>query len=315
MKVYSMEHGFWEQVVSHIPQKKYRSIIEDLRMSLYSSDYITPTKIRNIAHTLRDKTHSEAKQKDICTVEKAVLDTLANIAPTTIGEFRLDDEVYNLITDTTSRITFICNETMVELDNGKIVPVYFVTKNKVAKATGKALCENKNFKSNFRIVTITTSLRSLLNDVWANEIDFEPFYQRGVVWSTEQKQSYVENLFEGRAEMRATLILKPYAESIKSGVVYELMDGKQRLNAILEFIKGEFPIYEDIYFRNLQVRDINFLLSHEFKYDRIEKIKDDTFSDSEKIRLFLELNAFNTMQSPEWLATLVTCLDDINQSA
>ena len=50
-----------------------------------------------------------------------------------------------------------------------------------------------------------------------------PEYQRALVWTLKQKQDYINNLFNGMAEIRPTILL--YYEDKKD--IYEVLDGKQ----------------------------------------------------------------------------------------
>ena len=69
---------------------------------------------------------------------------------------------------------------------------------------------------------------------------FDPVYQRDLVWTREQKQAFLEALVTGQAKIEPTFIKRPF----KTGQPdYEVLDGKQRLNAILDYVHGDFPIY------------------------------------------------------------------------
>ena len=68
-----------------------------------------------------------------------------------------------------------------------------------------------------------------------------PEYQRELVWTLNQKQDYVTNLFNGMAEIRPTILL--YYEDKKD--IYEVLDGKQRLTTLFQFIDNEFAIIVD----------------------------------------------------------------------
>ena len=68
-------------------------------------------------------------------------------------------------------------------------------------------------------------------------------YQRKLVWSIEEKRDFVDFLIRG---FPVPLIL--FAETQDEfGKRFEIIDGMQRLNAIVAFIEGEFD-YEDSYF-------------------------------------------------------------------
>ena len=64
-------------------------------------------------------------------------------------------------------------------------------------------------------------------------------YQRKLVWSLEEKHTFIDSLRKG---LPVPLILA--AEEVVSGntTVYEVIDGMQRLNAIVSFIENEYPL-------------------------------------------------------------------------
>lgn len=67
-------------------------------------------------------------------------------------------------------------------------------------------------------------------------------YQRKLVWSIEEKRNFIDSLVKG---FPVPLIL--LAETEKLTRQYEIIDGMQRLNAIMSFIEGEFD-YDDAFF-------------------------------------------------------------------
>lgn len=73
------------------------------------------------------------------------------------------------------------------------------------------------------------------NRIWLN-----PTYQREAVWTRSQKQLLVDSLLQDID------IPKLYFRSIDSnGYHYEVVDGQQRLRAISEYLRSEFPLSED----------------------------------------------------------------------
>lgn len=87
------------------------------------------------------------------------------------------------------------------------------------------------------------------------------YYQRGFVWSLEEKQLLIESIYN---EVSIGTFIFRYrgwkeGENLKKlGHLdfgrYEIVDGKQRLNAILSFIRGDFPDFEGRYFGDFSER-------------------------------------------------------------
>ena len=81
----------------------------------------------------------------------------------------------------------------------------------------------------------------------ARETDMDPEYQRGHVWTDRQRSLYIGALIEGRANDSAAIVLyeRTYGLGGPSEVVddlyYEVVDGKQRLTAIVMFHDQKLP--------------------------------------------------------------------------
>ena len=67
----------------------------------------------------------------------------------------------------------------------------------------------------------------------SNRLNLNPTYQRGDVWPNRDSQKLIESILRG-IPLPSIIILKPSSE--RANVVYEVVDGKQRLTAILRFI-------------------------------------------------------------------------------
>ncbi len=63
-------------------------------------------------------------------------------------------------------------------------------------------------------------------------------YQRKLVWTIEEKEKFIESISYGFPVPLILVALSKY----KSDTVYEIIDGMQRLNAIISFIQNEFHL-------------------------------------------------------------------------
>ena len=140
-----------------------------------------------------------------------------------------------------------------------------------------------------------------------------PEYQRELVWTLEQKQDYINNLFNGMAEIRPTILL--YYEDKKD--VYEVLDGKQRLTTLFQFIDNEFAIIvdgEEVHFNDLIDTDKKFILNHNVYWTRIMPFKVlEPIALEDKLTLFLEKNYLGTRMSDEQINKVLNMLDDIKK--
>ena len=146
-------------------------------------------------------------------------------------------------------------------------------------------------------------------DVWFDN----PEYQRTLVWTLKQKQDYITNLFNGMAEIRPTILL--YYEDKKD--IYEVLDGKQRLTTLFQFIDNEFAIIvdgEEVYFKDLIDIDKKFILNHNVYWTRIMSFKVlEPIALEDKLTLFLEKNYLGTRMSDEQINKVLNMLDDIQK--
>jgi hypothetical protein len=85
---------------------------------------------------------------------------------------------------------------------------------------------------------------------WGNingEIDLNPDYQRGNVWTKKQKIAYIEYVLRGGISGRDIFWNCPGWMGNFRGPM-ELVDGKQRVTAVLEFQENKFKVF-GYYFR------------------------------------------------------------------
>jgi hypothetical protein len=70
----------------------------------------------------------------------------------------------------------------------------------------------------------------------------EPDYQRGHVWSRDQQIAFVEfGLMGGESSMIITTNCPGWMRDFRGP--YELIDGLQRVTAVLAFLRGEIPAF------------------------------------------------------------------------
>ena len=86
------------------------------------------------------------------------------------------------------------------------------------------------------------SIQSIYNWYKDNKLFVNRRYQRKLVWTQEEKQRLIESILK-KYPIPAILI----SEREQSGA-YEIIDGLQRLHAIVSFIETSFPTLEGKYF-------------------------------------------------------------------
>lgn len=92
-------------------------------------------------------------------------------------------------------------------------------------------------ESHSDLVVRAESVQSLYGDFRSGRLIVNRRYQRKLVWSVEEKQSFIDSLLRG---LPVPLILVAEVDE-GSGRQLEIIDGLQRLNAIFGFLENEFP--------------------------------------------------------------------------
>lgn len=146
--------------------------------------------------------------------------------------------------------------------------------------------------SNLKVVVITSDIRNFLDLYAEGEYDFDPCYQRGLVWTLEQKQAFILALFSGRAYLKPTFLFKGWSSGFKA---YEVIDGKQRLNTVIEFVKGQFAV-NGYYYKDLGLVDVTKFIRTPMEYTVIEyydaKVGMVEMPLEQRVELFLQLNEY-----------------------
>jgi hypothetical protein len=94
------------------------------------------------------------------------------------------------------------------------------------------------------------SMSDILLKAYYFGTDFEPEYQRDYVWELEDKIALIDSIFCNIDIGKFVFIHKGFNEKY----LYEILDGKQRVRAILDYYENRFP-YKGRYFNDLSKRD------------------------------------------------------------
>lgn len=147
-----------------------------------------------------------------------------------------------------------------------------------------------------------------------NKIGMKPQYQRNLIWTLEQKQEYITALLKSRAEIKPIFTLE--YENGNDGI-YEVVDGKQRLNAIFEFVEDKFSVPFDknqgkeMKFSELSAKDVLKILNFNVE-QTIFICFEGKIPLSFKIELFLEINEKGTRISEEHIKKVKQMINQKN---
>lgn len=94
-----------------------------------------------------------------------------------------------------------------------------------------------------------TYSRNWLADQWLARSDYDPFdlnapYQRGSVWSVDQRRALIRSLLLGVPVGTATVAELPFegTHSTAPGTFYRVVDGKQRVETLRMFASDGFTV-------------------------------------------------------------------------
>jgi hypothetical protein len=81
-----------------------------------------------------------------------------------------------------------------------------------------------------------------------------PDFQRCHVWTREQQIAYVENMLRGYPSGRDVYYNHPTWGSYENATSYplEIIDGQQRINAVVAFLGNEFPVFGNTYYKDFE---------------------------------------------------------------
>ena len=160
------------------------------------------------------------------------------------------------------------------------------------------------YLSRVRKDVLRTFVSYFFEEYWDN-IDFEPSFQRGLVWSQKQKEAYILALFEHRTELSPTFVLdQDKVNEIMNLKKMISIDGKQRLHAVKEFMDDKFSV-KGMYYSQLKESDKFYLQSLDFdmvvyRNPNVSK----TLDYKTQFEIFLAINSWGVPQAEEHIKKL-----------
>lgn len=102
--------------------------------------------------------------------------------------------------------------------------------------------------SNYVIDVEWNHLKGWLKDIKDDiGLDFDPPYQRGYVWNEDQKIAYVEYCLRGGFSGKDIFWNSARWQGGGMPGVMEIVDGKQRVSAVLDFLDNKFKAFGSHY--------------------------------------------------------------------
>lgn len=147
-------------------------------------------------------------------------------------------------------------------------------------------------KDDIRLSYSQREIYSIMGIYYRNAgLDLNPDYQRDLVWNEDQKVSLIDSIFRNIDIGKFTIIRRPFKEDRKH--YYEILDGKQRVKAIMDFYECRFK-YMGKTFNDLHWRDRIHFVHYNISWAETEPL-----TDEQKYRYFLKLNVSGVPISEE----------------
>jgi hypothetical protein len=182
------------------------------------------------------------------------------------------------------------------------------------------------FITNFKLTTMKTirELRDVM-DFYPNELSSQLKYftrqnidwnvylptkgknlQRDFVWSLEQKRELINSMLIGRHIPHCAIVNIVDPNNDHKDIL-QVIDGKQRLSAMVDFYENKFTIElegNEYYFKDLP-NDYQLAISHyHFRYYVVNEPYGSPMTDEQKINWFKFINFAGTPQDAEHLRGL-----------
>lgn len=101
--------------------------------------------------------------------------------------------------------------------------------------------EKRKLLKNTKIIRQTWSIQEIYRKIENKQLKLDPDYQRNKIWKQDKKIAFIESLFMGIIVPPIYVVEIP-GENMLSSCTYEIVDGKQRLTAIYEFLCGKYKL-------------------------------------------------------------------------
>lgn len=103
---------------------------------------------------------------------------------------------------------------------------------------------------------------TMMDDVKSGKINLDPVYQRKLTWTLNNKRDFIYNLFEKLSYVPPILLCIDQSSSQQWNVI----DGKQRISTIKDFIDNKFKDIHGRFFKDLSLQHQETILDNDRLY-------------------------------------------------
>lgn len=159
-----------------------------------------------------------------------------------------------------------------------VVP--WVSVRPLLKGDGSSFSCNEDIRIYFNNSTVDSLLSKHLNF----GVDFKPDYQRDFVWEDSDRELLLDSIFMGADIGKFVFRSKEPDEWLEDGLLYEIIDGKQRMLTLLDYYENRFS-YKGFFYNDLSPRD-----RRRFKDTPVSIAEVNNVTKKDTLRIFLMLN-------------------------
>ena len=171
----------------------------------------------------------------------------------------------------------------------------------IVGVTDTKFSKNQDVKLDF----YNSTIENLLLKKYHFGIDFEPDYQRKYVWNQKDKELLLDSIFKNIDIGKFVLIHISDKEWHKRGLGYEILDGKQRLNTLIEFYENRIA-YNGKCFNDLSGMDKRTFTEHQVAVAEAKEMDKKTV-----LKYFLMLNRTGKSMDESHLVEVEKMLDNM----
>lgn len=150
-------------------------------------------------------------------------------------------------------------------------------------------------------------IESLIHKHYHFGVDFNPDYQRGYVWTQEDKELLLDSVFKNIDIGKFVFIRLSDAEWMERNFGYEILDGKQRLSTLIEFYENKLT-YKGKYFNDLSGMDRAVFKNHMVSVAEVNETDKKTV-----LKYFLMLNRTGKAMNEAHLKAVEDMLEDLEE--
>ena len=220
--------------------------------------------------------------------DKVLIGNLDNVI---VSDILFDSKVYEITYSSTN-----ANYGNPITTDGQKMIVKWIDIRKVTKEKYDSFVKNNDLRLSYS----QNHLGSLFSKTYHFGVNFEPEYQRDYVWELEDKVSLIDSIFNHISIGNFVFIRKGYLEEC----LYEILDGKQRMRAILDFYEDRFS-YKGKLFSELSIKDQGHFDGYSISTAEVSEL-----TDEQVLRYFIKLNKCGRIMSSEQISKVEGMLND-----